>query len=465
MRLTKSVATFATGALLAIAALAAVATPAAAIDEGTLLDGGIYWFSTAGPLASQTPSTQITSGTGPARPWVTLTTQNACPAGTTQMFSYVRIPQVGVPENDWTQVAVGAKATLSDAGRFYTTLTSQADRMALKSEVQTYNAAHGGAGDFPFLAVCRNDTLASLGYFRTMVHIAGVDPMGADSSWAITSPTCSSATECTGTGGGTEAQATTTTLTAAASGADLVLTAAVTPAAAAGQVTFKDGGTTLGTAAVSSGTASYTVTAPAQGAHSFTADFAPTDTAAYLVSSGSLSVTLALDLATGQLVLTVPAAPTGTGSLTFAVPFDTPVQLVGTRSDDNTRVTATGTFPTVTVTDTRSDDLLTGWEVNAQASDFTGTAGTIGAKYLGWVPSTSATPDAGSPLVTQNGATVVSFLDNVASAGLSVSSTLGRAATPGRGTATLGAPLNLAIPGSTPEGSYTSTVTVTLVSD
>ncbi len=39
------------------------------------------------------------------------------------------------------------------------------------------------------------------------------------------------------------------------------------------------------------------------------------------------------------------------------------------------------------MTDTRRDGLLAGWEVNAQASDFTGTAGTIGAKYLGWTPA------------------------------------------------------------------------------
>lgn len=464
MRLSKSVATLASGVLLVGAALVAVATPAAAIDEGTQLDGAIYWFDTVGPLAGQSPSTQLTSGSGSARPWVTLTTQNACPTGSTQLYAYLRIPQVGVPESEWTQVSLGGAIRTADAGgRFYSTETSQADRIALKSEVQTYNAAHGGSGDFPFLAVCRDDNLASKGYFETTVHIAGVDPMLSDAAWSITSPACNAATECSG-GTGSEVQATTTTLTGAPSGADLVLTATVAPAAAAGTVTFKEGGTTLGSAPVSGGVATYTVTAPSPGAHSYTADFAPGDQAAYEASTGSLDVTIGFDAATGQLVLTVPVA-TGTGSLTFAVPFDNPVQLVGDRSQDNSRIVATAAFPTVTVTDTRSDDLLGHWQVNAQASDFTGSVGTINAKYLGWTPSSSATPDAGSPLVTRNGAAVPSFLDDTSSPGLGVSRTLGESATAGRGSATLDAALNLAIPGTTAEGQYTATVTVTLISD
>ena len=117
------------------------------------------------------------------------------------------------------------------------------------------------------------------------------------------------------------------------------------------------------------------------------------------------------------------------------------------------------------MTDTRRDGLLAGWEVNAQASDFTGTAGTIGAKYLGWTPATPVlTPDvAGGPLMAQAGPVVTSNLDS--GAGLALSSLLGKSTTNGRGVTVLGAALNLAIPASSPAGSYTSTVTVTLVSN
>jgi len=313
----------------------------------------------------------------------------------------------------------------------------------------------GGASTaYPFISVCRDTAGASLGYFATTITYTGTT--SADSAYAIVSPAY--------TAGGTQAAATTTTLSAALSGADVVLTAAVAPAAA-GTVTFKEGATTLGTAAVAAGSASYTVSAPAQGSHAYTADFAPTDTAAYLASQGTASLTLGLDATTGQLVLTVPAAPVVDGSLVFTVPFNTPVALTGDRAADNSRITATGAFPTVTVTDTRRDGLLAGWEVNAQASEFTGTAGTIGAKYLGWTPATpTLTPDVVSgPLMAQAGPAVASNLDS--GSGLALSALLGKSTANGRGATVLGAALNLAIPATSPAGTYTSTVTVTLVSN
>ena len=444
------------GTLAAGAAVLAVASPAAAINEGEVLPGAIYWFSQAGPLAEQSAATQLTSGSGTGRPWVTLTTENACPAAATNMLAYVRIPQAGVPEDDWTQVQLGALTMQKDAeGRFYTSATNQADRLS-KAEVLAYNTANGGSGTFPFLAACKDDAGNSLGHFKTTVTITGT--VNTNISWSLVSPPF--------TGGGSEVTATTTSLAATAAGADLLLTATVGPAGAAGDVTFKDGATVLGVAPVVAGAATYTVTAPAQGNHTYSAEFVPADPAAYGASQGSQTVTIGLDAATGQIVVTVPAAPVSDGALTFSVPFDTPVTLAGSRDGANTRVVAAGAFPTVTVTDTRRDGLLTGWEVNAQATEFTGTAGTVGAKYLGWTPALPLiTPDAGSPLVAQAGPAVASALDDDSSAGLGASSLLGRSATPGRGVTAFDAALALAVPGSTAEGSYTSTVTVTLIAD
>ncbi|WP_448631236.1 Ig-like domain repeat protein [Cellulomonas soli] len=408
-----------------------------------------------GELSTQSAANQVKSGSGTARPWATLTTQNACPAESTQLYTYLRIPQAGVPEEDWTQIPLGAPTRDKDAaGRYYTTVTSQADRLGKPELVTWLLAQPGNTGTVPFLAVCRDAMANPTGYFKTDITFTGTT--STTLSWSIVSPDYSA---------GPVAAATTTSLVATPSGKDLVLAATVTPAGVAGTVTFKDGSTVLGTSPVSGGTASLTLTAPAQGAHTYTAELTPTDTGAYQASTGTAAVTLGLDSATGQLVLAVPAAPVVDGALTFSVPFGTPVALAGARSADNSRVTASGAFPTVTVTDTRRDGLLTGWEVNAQATDFVGTGSTVSAKYLGWVPSTSATPEAGSPLQTQNGAAVASFLDETSSAGLSSSATLGRTATPGRGSATLGAALKLAVPGATAEGSYTSTVTVTLVSN
>ena len=458
MRITKSVAALAFGALLAGTAVLAVAGPASAVPQGPALEGKIYWFNAPGELASQSAATQIWSGSNAVnRPWQALAVDAACPAGSDQMQPFVRVPQAGVPEDDWIQIPLSASTITKDAlGRFYTGPVDELPDRLNKPDVLSYLAtAPGNTGQFPLVVSCFDGPFVT-GHFRTLMTITGTTV--ATLAWSIPKETLPS--------GGSQATATTTTLTAAASGTDLVLTAAVSPTAAAGDVTFKEGATVLGAAAVSGGTASVTVTAPAAGAHSYTAEFAPTSPASYQASSGTLTVTLGIDSATGQLVLTVPAAPVVDGALTFSVPFGSPVALAGTRASDNSRVTAAGAFPTVTVTDTRRDGLLKGWEVNAQASAFTGTAGTIGAKYLGWTPGTPAmTPDAGSPLVAQAGGAVASFLDDASSDGLASSALLGRAATPGRGVAQLNAALALAIPGTTAEGSYTSTVTVTLVSD
>ena len=459
MRSSKMLATLAAGAVLAATALVAVASPASAADEGTnLLSGSALWFTTVGPLASQSAATQITSGSNAVnRPFVSQTTSELCPAGTLQMDSAIRVPQTGVPEDQWEQITLTSSTILQDAtGRFYTDNDSngQVDRLN-KVGVMAYQVAHPGANQYPYITVCRDGDAISLGYFRNIVTITGTTD--ATLAWSIDSPAL------TGGGGGTTQTATTTTLAATGQGADLLLSAAVTPAAAAGEVTFKEGTTTLGTAPVSGGVATFTVTAPTLTNHAYTADFVPTDSAAYGGSQGSASVAVGVN-ASGQIVVTIPAAPVVDGALTFSVPFDIPVTLAGTRDTANTRITAAGAFPTVTVTDSRRDGLLGAWEVNAQATDFTGTGATIGAKYLGWTPSTSYVADAGSPLVTQAGSVVASFLDNTASAGLASSALLGKSATPGRGVATLNAGLALAIPAGTSQGTYTSTVTVTLVS-
>lgn len=266
MKLRKTLASVLAGSVLAGAAVIAAASPALANDEGTLLPGGIYWFNTAGPLASQTPANQITSGSGTVRPWVTLTTENACPAGTSQMYSYIRVPQTGVPENDWPQIAMGATTLASDAdGRYYTSNTSQADRMG-KPEIVTYlSTAPSNTGTFPFISVCRDTGGNPTGYFRTTISISGTS--STTLSWQIQAPTFA----------GIKADTTTTLAASAASvesGSPVTLTATVAPAAATGSVEFFNGATSLGTATLASGVAALTTSALPVGSASITAVYA-----------------------------------------------------------------------------------------------------------------------------------------------------------------------------------------------
>ena len=233
MKLSKSLATVVAGAVLAGAAVLAAAAPASAVPQGPLQPGKVFWFSTAGPLESQTAATQISSGANAAnRPWSTLAVDAACPTGSAQMQPFVRIPQAG-PEDDWNQVSLGESTTTTDSqGRFWTSGNAQADRLS-KPEVIAYNVANGGTGQFPLILACLDNGGVPTGYFRTVMTISGTTT--ATLAWSIPKETLPS--------GGPTTVATTTALSAAASGADLVLTAAVSPAGAAGEVTFSEGST------------------------------------------------------------------------------------------------------------------------------------------------------------------------------------------------------------------------------
>lgn len=266
MKLRKALSGVIAGAVLAGTALVAGAGPAAANDEGTLLPGGIYWFNQVGELSTQSPATQIKSGSGTVRPWSTLTTENACPAGTAQMYNYIRVPQTGVPENDWPQIVMGATTTTADAeGRYYTTTTAQADRMGKPEVVAYLQTAPSNTGTFPFISVCRDAMGNPTGYFRTTVEISGTT--STTLSWTIQAPDFA----------GVKVASTTTVAASASSvesGSPVDLTATVTPAAATGTVEFFAGATSLGTATLTGGTAVLTTSALPVGSAAVTAVYA-----------------------------------------------------------------------------------------------------------------------------------------------------------------------------------------------
>ncbi|KON74833.1 hypothetical protein M768_02545 [Cellulosimicrobium cellulans F16] len=110
-----------------------------------------------------------------------------------------------------------------------------------------------------------------------------------------------------------EARPTTTALASSATsvveGTAVTFTATVTPQAA-GAVRFTAGDTTLGTATVVDGVASYRATGLAAGSHAVTATFVPSDSTAF-VGSASSPVTVT--------VTAKPSVPTTAGSLTWGV--------------------------------------------------------------------------------------------------------------------------------------------------
>ena len=127
--------------------------------------------------------------------------------------------------------------------------------------------------------------------------------------------------------------ATTTTLTSASNpaafGQPLYLTATVLPAAATGTVTFKDGGVTLGTATLSTGTAYFTVSAGAlvAGSHVLTAVYGG-DATNPASTSAALSQTVSV--ASSSIVAASSANPSLSGQSITLTAVVTPYAASGT---------------------------------------------------------------------------------------------------------------------------------------
>lgn len=153
--------------------------------------------------------------------------------------------------------------------------------------------------------------------------------------------------------------------------------------------------------------------------------------------------------------VTIPEAPVEpTGELIWEIEDDGTVELsevVTTAS----HFEATGTIDPVKVIDSRNPSAT--WTASGQVSAFTGSAGTIPASSLGWSPTVIET-DAGAT------AGAAAAPGPNAGDGLSVSQVLGSTTDPGAaGTTRLGADLLLQAPLTTPEGSYTATLTLTVL--
>lgn len=236
----------------------------------------------------------VTSGKTADNPgFPEVTTDGPCPSTNAQQVSLV----VANPNGGTITLGKTTVGAPFDQGPFTAGILAG---KSLESVLRGWTPTGSLDGTYDIRLMCR--TAANVGgkYFAAKVEVTG-------DSWAVEAPV---------------AAATTTALTAAPAttapaGAEVTLTAAVTPAAAAGKVTFLDGATALGTVDAASGTAALKTTALAQGAHTLTASFAPADTAAY---AASVSTAVAY-------TVTAPGSspspdPSDTGSPTPTAPTD-----------------------------------------------------------------------------------------------------------------------------------------------
>jgi len=262
---------------------------------------------------------------------------------------------------------------------------------------------------------------------------------------------------------------TTTSLTASATGNAVALSATVKKAsdssvatASAGSVSFFEGATQVGTTqTVAAGLASVSLTGVANGAHSYTATFTPSNTVYSASTSASASVSV------GSLI-----APTDTAAVPVGITFDIAagtnggaLQLtshdstvaLGTATIGGGTFNASGTLHAV-VDDSRqagSPD----WNLTGVMGDFAAGTKTLSGKYLGWTPAVAA----GS--VGNAGAVVLPAPGSVN--GLKTSSQLSygstSAADPQVTTTTVTALLALKAPKNTAAGNYAGVLTLTLI--
>ncbi|WP_422771448.1 choice-of-anchor M domain-containing protein [Plantactinospora sp. WMMC1484] len=131
-----------------------------------------------------------------------------------------------------------------------------------------------------------------------------------------------------------------------------------------------------------------------------------------------------------------------------------PAATLGANGD---RLASSGALRPVTVTDTRVGK--PGWNASGQVSDFVGTAGNFGGRYLGWAPEVIAQA-AGQDVV----AGPVAASGFTSGNGLASGALLGSAPSgSGRGTARLGAVVSLELPTDTAAGEYAATLTLTAI--
>lgn len=279
---------------------------------------------------------------------------------------------------------------------------------------------------------------------------------------------------------------TTTTLTAnppsgttAGAGHTLpvTLTATVTPTGTAGAVHFFDGSTDLGagTYTVATGVATFAATL-SEGPHALTATFTPSAAGfnpstslnvAYTVAafgSTSSGVTITAqdntDPFAGSLVLSVASTNVNLTQIPVTDPNGHPVQATDPTGHRHAWV-FTGNLAGVSVNDTRPSQQ--GWTLNGQAGNFVNGGNTVTSSDLGWTPALATGSDAEG--VVTAGTAQDSMLKTATSDGLHTSRVFAQAA-PGNGLGTenLSTGLELRIPDTSPTGTYTSTLTLTLVS-
>ncbi|MBA4247979.1 MAG: hypothetical protein C0444_06760 [Microbacterium sp.] len=253
------------------------------------------------------------------------------------------------------------------------------------------------------------------------------------------------------------ATATNTSLTASASGTNVTLAATVTPSGTAGNVVFREGATTVATVVNAAGTVSTTLTGVSNGAHTYTAEFVPTNTAAFTGStSGTASVTVGSQPAPATVTgdITVQVA-NGVGGGALVLTASSLTANLGSVVNSGGTLNASGTV-TAVVDDSRQVGAAA-FSLTGQVSDFTAPGGLVlSSSYLGWTPTVTGVGTGGAVVASSSSATGGLKVARVWATGTP------SAADPQPTTTNASALLQLRAPLNTAPGNYSALLTVTL---
>ena len=229
------------------------------------------------------------------------------------------------------------------------------------------------------------------------------------------------------------------------------------PRAPPGNVVFREGATTVATVANAAGAVSTTLTGVSDGAHSYTAEFVPTDSVAFTGStSGTASVTVGSQPApvtvTGDITVQV-AQGAGNGALVLTASSLT--SNLGSVAASGGTLNASGTV-TAVVDDSRQAGSAA-FSLTGQVSDFTAAGGLVlSSSYLGWTPTVTGVGTAGATVAPSSLATGGLKVARVWATGTP------SAADPQPTTTNASALLLLQAPLNTAAGNYSALLTVTL---
>lgn len=379
-----------------------------------------------------------TSGTSAdTRPFTASSTTVGCPEGFRASSRTLLVAAPGIPN----RALAAARTTGLDAPMSYTGTAASAAALA----GSTWGSIAEGE-NFKILITCDATVLGNTAPYADSRYFAANLLKTSGTTWEVVAA-------------GAPKTVTTTALTVSdVTAVGATLTATVTPAAATGNVAFTMGAVALGTATVTNGVATLTVTDKLTPGTSY----APgTVTAAYAgdatheASTGSnptsFSTPAPSDSSTSNIGLTVPAAGSVNepGDLTISVK-PTGVTLTGGARTANTPWTATGSLGNVAVLDDRRNASGAGWSLSGSATVFAGSGTaegqTIPASALAWSGASGAT------------GFVAGTLDQAR-----VLSTGAASAETDKLTTITGTQLTLTVPASNAAGGYTSTLTLTLI--